>query len=694
MKIEFSAENNPCPLLFLSGKPDEKGLYDLLKQCAECGYGGVGVISYKATEIPYLSEEYFEMYGILLKVAKSLGLKVCLYDEYWFPSGKAGGLLAEKFPEAVTSKLNMVRDSLSAGGFVLSRQDGVLKSAVAFNEVCDERRDVTELCADGAEFLPWNEKGEWSLLRFFCVHDHHSLVNYLEPESVNRFIELTHEAFYRHFPEYFGDTINSAFYDEPQFYSQHGRTWTVNFNREFEARKGYSPHLLYPALFMDIGDSTASARCEMLSVRADLYAEGFPGTIQKWCTAHGIALKGHIDQEEVVNPGGITDDVLKSFRYQDVPGIDQICFPGRARRAYKLVSSAAYNWNKQRIMCECFGATNGLTEAQMYRETQDLFVKGINEIIPHAVWYDDRKVVFEPELSPRHPYYGSILPRYNAFVNRLTASMKDGVHVGQVAVLYPVEGLHSQVKFITDDTLTIDCYYAGGPSSRQNDYLELGEYLTYSCALDYTFLHPERLKDNILIAGGTLSLTSSLHDEKYHVILLSGQDTISLAVLRTLQAFVQSGGTLISTSMLPRHSSEPGEDDAVKTLVRDLFGTNDIPFQKIHKAVGMGHCYALPVGDYEEMRDILFAAGVLPLACSVEGIATAHRRRENTDIWYIVNQNGADIDLKLRLPTEKPLKLYNPYTDAETDLPSFHTNGFSHLTQTIPSGESLLILAE
>ena len=32
MKIEFSAENNPCPLLFLSGKPDEKGLYDLLKQ--------------------------------------------------------------------------------------------------------------------------------------------------------------------------------------------------------------------------------------------------------------------------------------------------------------------------------------------------------------------------------------------------------------------------------------------------------------------------------------------------------------------------------------------------------------------------------------------------------------------------------------------------------------------------------------
>ena len=694
MTIDYKADNNPCPLLFLSGKPDEKGLYDLLEQCAACGYGGVGVISYAATQIPYLSEAYFEMYGVLLRVARSLKLKVCLYDEYWFPSGKAGGLLKEKYPDAVTSKLNMVREPLTAGGISLSRQEGVLMSAVAFHEESLERRDVFERCAHGQSFLPWNEEGKWTLLRFFCARDDHSVVNYLEPESVNRFIELTHEAFYRRFSEYFGNTIDSAFYDEPQFYSQHGRTWTVHFNREFEVRKGYSPRLLYPALFMDIGDETASARCEMLSVRADLYAEGFPGTIQKWCTEHGISLKGHIDQEEVVNPGGITDDILKAFRYQDVPGIDQIAFPGRARRAYKLVSSAAYNWDKQRIMCECFGAENGLKEAQMYRETQDLFVQGINEIIPHAVWYDDQNVVFEPELSPRHPYYGRILPRYNAFVNRMTALMKAGGHAAEVAVLYPVEGLHSQVQFITDDTLPIDAYYAGGPSSRQNDYMELGEYLTYSCAADYTFLHSERLKSKIQIRDGTLTLLSPLHDETYRVILLSGQDTVSLAALETLLRFVKSGGTLISTSILPRHAAEPGKDEAVKALIAELFGTTDVPFQKKRTAVGKGHCYALPAGDYEEVREILLAEGVLPLARPVEGVAIAHRRREDGELWYIVNHNGADVALKLRLPTEKPLKRYDPYENAQADLPSLPEKGVSRLTLTVPAGKSLFVLAE
>lgn len=477
------------------------------------------------------------------------------------------------------------------------------------------------------------------------------------------------------------------------FYAQHGRTWTVNFNREFELRKGYSPRLLYPALFMDIGSETASARCEMLSVRADLYAEGFPGTMQKWCTAHGISLKGHIDQEEVVNPGGITDDLLKSFRYQDIPGIDQIAFPGRAKRAYKPVCSAAYNWNKQRIMCECFGAINGLTEAQMYRETQDLFVKGVNEMIPHAVWYDDRHVFFEPELSPRHPYYGPILPRYNAFVNRLTAHLKDGGHVGEVAILYPIEGLHSQVKFITDDTLSIDKYYAGGPSSRQNDYMELGEYLTYSCAVDYTLLHPERLKQDISVSSGVLSLTSSRHFERYRAILLSGQDTISLSVLETLADFVRSGGLLISTSMLPEHSAEPNRDEEVKKLIHELFGTNEIPFQKIENAVGKGHCYALPCGDYEEMRDILYRHRLLPLIHPVEGIAIAHRRRKNDELWYIVNQNGADLLLNLRLPTERPLSLYDPYADTERKLPAGHEDGFSYFDLAISADHSLFITA-
>ena len=164
--------------------------------------------------------------------------------------------------------------------------------------------------------------------------------------------------------------------------------------------------------------------------------------------------------------------------------------------------------------------------------------------------------------------------------------------------------------------------------------------------------------------------------------------------IKSLTFFVESGGTLIATSMLPEHSSEPGRDDEVKVLINELFGTNAIPFQKMHKTVGMGHCYALPCGDYEEMRDILHGMGLLPLTCPVEGIAAAHRRRENGDIWYIVNRNGTDIELELRLETERPLKLYDPYIDTEKEPDAKTDSGFSYLKVTVPADRSLFLVEE
>ena len=42
-------------------------------------------------------------------------------------------------------------------------------------------------------------------------------VDTLNPKAINKFIEITHEAYYREFGDSFGDTIPSIFTDEPQF---------------------------------------------------------------------------------------------------------------------------------------------------------------------------------------------------------------------------------------------------------------------------------------------------------------------------------------------------------------------------------------------------------------------------------------------------------------------------------------------
>ena len=80
---------------------------------------------------------------------------------------------------------------------------------------------------------------------FVCVPDGAGgLVDYLDPEAVRKFIELTYEKYYAAFPEHFGKTIDSAFYDEPTFHwVQGGRAWTPAFNARFAEKYGRSPAL-------------------------------------------------------------------------------------------------------------------------------------------------------------------------------------------------------------------------------------------------------------------------------------------------------------------------------------------------------------------------------------------------------------------------------------------------------------------
>ena len=56
----------------------------------KCGYGGFGILPFgKGLRPVYLSEDYFRTYGAVLAEAKKLGMTMCIYDEYGFPSGSA-----------------------------------------------------------------------------------------------------------------------------------------------------------------------------------------------------------------------------------------------------------------------------------------------------------------------------------------------------------------------------------------------------------------------------------------------------------------------------------------------------------------------------------------------------------------------------------------------------------------------------
>ncbi len=120
-----------------------------------------------------------------------------------------------------------------------------------------------------------------------------------------------------------------------------------------------------------------------------------------------MPLTGHLDQEEVANPTGVSGDAIKFFEYQAIPGLDEVFQYGRGSCMYKLISSAAINYDRHQVMTEMYGGISNMPVDLLYKEAMDQAVKGVNMFVPHAVWYDNTlsKVVFQPELSARtEPY--------------------------------------------------------------------------------------------------------------------------------------------------------------------------------------------------------------------------------------------------------------------------------------------------
>ena len=578
------------------------------------GYEGVMIVLWNNDH--YMDEVFFEKYGTALAVAKELSMKITIWDENGFPSGYAGGLLEEKYPEAVAKQLNMEEFILEKGVRFTFSPGPNTQGVVLLNT----RTGVREELLGEVDITP--KDGNWKVMVFSLAQAGYmngfgkprKLVDYLDAASVKKFISLTHEAYYQRFAEYFGETIVLAFYDEPSFWHvAGGRIWTADFAKKFMKKHGFSPVTLYPALWEDIGEETAWARKLLFNFRSELYETEYIGTLAAWCEAHNIELTGHQDQEEIANPTPICGDLMKAFSRQHMPGVDEISFYGRGSAAYKIVSSAAKMYGKQRVMCEVFGAMGEeMDEAVMMREALDMLAKGINFFVGHGTWYSNAPdaVTFPPELSFRSKKFAAPTAEFNRFVKACAQKLAGGRQVCDLAVLYPIDDLTSDYNFTYPDA------YQGGYNPPHANYMELGEFLIYEMGQDFCFIHPDFIDQC----------------EEYKAVYLPGMKTISVATLKALLAYKNRGGIVLSGGRLPEKSVEPGGDGEVKSLLEQIFAGgknyNDINFQ------------------FQVLRDKEPENGHL---------SWIHKRDKEKDVYFIANSSDTTLNLTIKIAGREPL---------------------------------------
>jgi len=676
------------PLWVLSGgkMTKERIRQRLLIMRDKEGYGGLSpepLVSKggSPTDPAFLSDEYVEMYGYILDTAKELGMTVVFYDDSDFPSGKAGGQMAKKYPEYLLKYLARgVTTVAGPAAAVVRVPQGSIMSVVAKDLKTGERRVVTaeaHRSADG-DSVQWQAPaGRWEVQAFVCATAPRKfLVDFLEPEAVKKFLELTYEPFYKKFPEHFGTTIQMTFYDDLSIYqAPDNLIWTPAFNEKFQKRFGRSPEALYPALWEDIGPETGSARVSLYGMRNELFAAGYPRTVQEWCAQRGMVCSGHPANDYRPDPFNGPGDAILFYKYQGAPLVDYIQYLGNGVDGFKIAGSAAYNFDRDTVACEIYGNLQKRLPKDstmldlFYRGGMQVYTRGINFLIPNYISGDSGG------FSWRNPTLGPGLPEFNRWAARCETLLRAGRHVADIAVLYPIDDLEA------NHSVGNQPEKHGKNSPPGAEYYDISRLLTGEVKRDFTFLHPETLNERCSVDGAELVLNNPNRWERYRVVILPACRTIRADNLIKVRDFLRQGGRVIATTCLPERASESGRDAEVQAMAKEMFGPGGkgifVPAPDettLRKALdGLAITWDVRLDNVTDIprTEALGPGYNTPGGAYGNGnreFAYIHRSVPGAEAYFFANSSEFAVQADVTLRGKMTLELWDPHTGTSQEL--------------------------
>ncbi|MBO5203163.1 MAG: glycosyl transferase family 2 [Clostridia bacterium] len=437
---------------------------------------------------------------IILSESKKRGMKVWILDDKHFPTGRANGLIAEKYPEhrrwTIRSRHVDVIGPIDKASFLLEDLDEgeILEGVYAYprtgvdEEIAPEPIDLTSNAKNG--YVYWDVPAGCYRVFFIVRSQKHAKPDYMDmirDDACHVLIEAVYEPHYEHYSEYFGNTIAGFFSDEPQFGNLMAGRTPFDFGM-YEHRVG-DPGMSYPyndellsLMSEEMGedakpylgelwyysDHAPKTRLAYMNAVTRLWRRCFSRQLGDWCRDHGVMYIGHIIEDKNAH-GRLTCSAGHYFRAlegQDMSGIDVVLhqvMPGMAHYKhncyaatgssdpeffhYVLAQLAAsmshqYPHMKGRAMCEEFGAYGWAEGSTMMKWMSDfLLVRGINHFVPHA---------FSPEYPDRDcpPHFGAEGhdPQFDGFThlmkytNKASHLLYGGPRVTSCGILYHAEG--------------------------------------------------------------------------------------------------------------------------------------------------------------------------------------------------------------------------------------------------------------
>ncbi len=636
------------------------------------------------SKTPYFSRGWWSAIKAAVEYGSKKKFYTLLYDENTWPSGSAGGRVVASNPEFVKKGLKVEKWEIAGPQDIklafTAKPLAIFAVRFSYGRNIDPETilDLTE-----EEGRIWAvPAGEWSIMAFIEVRGKGVQIDYLKKEAVARFLQITHDEYYRRVGQYFGKTIPGIFFDEIHADLEGTEiVWTDSFLQKFRQIKGYDLRSNLPLLIYYGGEKTPKVRCDYFDVFSTLYTEAWFAQIAEWCGTHGIWLTGHTI--ETIRDYRSQGNYFRTWVPVQIPGTDnedyRYSFPRRVRWFKpKQLSSLCHVQGKRRAMVEALGGGGWVIPLEEYKIGLSLLgVYGLNFFVPHLFSYStDRPQTmddFPPSWFFQNPYW-KYFKKLADFARRVSYMGTQGKHVCDVAILYPITTLHAQGVEKKDDVGTL----GGGETG---DVLEVQyngvQEILLENLIDYDILDPEAM-----IQSEIRNAKITIADEKYAVVILPPLTTVGRDVAKKLSAFIENGGAVIALNTLPTASADKGENDGyVIQVFKEIFGFDprsmrigyhEFDASSQEEFIGRTNARggrAFFTKHLEHVPEIIASCiekDVIVVDGDAGGLRVLHRRVKNRHVYFIVNERRVCKSLKVSFRDGNQPERWNPETgDAE-----------------------------
>ncbi|MBC7958255.1 MAG: hypothetical protein H7X94_00175 [Vallitaleaceae bacterium] len=553
-----SKEFRSIPFWSWNDQLETEVLKSQIVEMEKAGLGGYFMHARGGLHTEYLSEEWMACIKACIEEGKKTGMGAWCYDENGWPSGFAGGLVTALGDQYHVRHIELhevkVQEEVS-GEEVL----GIYH----YNQENNQLRYHLP-----KEFFIQNKPNE----KIFVVRNKSNpyYIDILNKEVVRAFIDRTHEVYYQHFADEFGDGMAGFFADEPQ-YSRERMPWSYLLPDAFCKQYGYDLIPLLPALFIEC-EGYEKLRYDYWALVSDLYLKSFGEQVYDWCEEHHCELTGHTIQEDsllwqMYCSGG----VMPFYEYMHRPGMDWLGRRIDSPLVPKQVSSVANQLQKKFVLSETFalcGWDVSFEELKWIAEWQ--FVNGVNLLCQHLQSYSIRglrKRDYPPSLFYQQSWWEEYR-FFNDYFARLTMLLTSGTHVAKVLLLHPIKSAWIAYNLKNNETL-----------------MQLDEDLKWATESLAAIHVDHHYGDETIIArhGSVKGNQFIIGQCSYEVVVLPSMRTLDQSTLELLEDFVQNDGIVMSIGEFPTMIC--GEVSQRLNIFKEKVILLDRDIHSLHKAM-------------------------------------------------------------------------------------------------------------